>query len=98
MGFTLRRSLPSITGLLALLLVIGVAAVIWAGAPVWFPALFAIGIIGLQYAINPLIIQWLVPATVIHNDGERYLTDHPVGALVAPRCRAPGVPLGKQGL
>src|SRR5207248_2785926 len=87
MGFTLRRSLPSITGLLALLLIIGVAAVIFAGAPVWFPAVFAIAVIGLQYAINPLIIQWLVPASVIDHDGQRYLTDHPVGELVARRCR-----------
>ena len=98
MGFTLRRSLPSITGLLALVLIIGVAAVIWAGAPVWFPAVFAIGIIGLQYAINPLIIQWLVPATVIDHDGQRYLTDHPVGELVARRCRDAGVPLVKLGI
>jgi Zn-dependent protease with chaperone function len=98
MGFTLRRSLPSITGLLALLLIVGVAAVIWAGAPVWFPAVFAIGIIGLQYAINPLIIQWLVPASVIDHDGERYLTDHPVGELVARRCRDAGVPLVKLGI
>jgi Zn-dependent protease with chaperone function len=98
MGFTLRRSLPSITGLLALVLAIGVAAVIWAGAPVWFPAVFAIGIIGLQYAINPLIIQWLVPATVIDHNGQRYLTDHPVGELVARRCRDAGVPLVKLGI
>src|SRR5438067_2135273 len=98
MGFTIRRSLPSITGLLALLLIIGVAAVIFAGAPVWFPAVFAIAVIGLQYAINPLIIQWLVPATVIDNDGQRYLTEHPVGELVARRCRDAGVPLVKLGI
>src|SRR5947209_14558231 len=98
MGFTLRRSLPSITGLLALLLIIGVAAVIFAGAPVWFPAVFAIAVIGLQYAINPLIIQWLVPASVIDHDGSRYLTDHPVGELVARRCRDAGVPLVKLGI
>src|SRR5881227_825687 len=97
MGFTIRRSLPSITGLLALLLIIGVAAVVFAGAPVWFPAVFAIGIIGLQFAINPLIIQWLVPATVVEHDGERYLTDHPVGETVARRCRDAGVPLVKLG-
>src|SRR5436305_1930146 len=95
MGFTLRRSLPSIGGLLALLLIVGVAAVIFAGAPVWFPAVFAIGMIGLQYAINPLIIQWLVPASIIDHDGSRYLTDHPVGELVARRCRDAGVPLVK---
>src|SRR5947208_104771 len=98
MGFTLRRSLPSIGGLLALLLIVGVAAVIFAWAPVWFPAVFAIGMIGLQYAINPLIVQWLVPASVIDHDGTRYLTDHPVGELVARRCRDAGVPLVKLGL
>ncbi|MBV8160001.1 MAG: protease, partial [Acidimicrobiia bacterium] len=98
MGFTVRRSLPSITGLLALVLIIGMAAVVWAGAPVWFPAVFAIAIIGLQYAINPLIIQWLVPASVIDHDGSRYLTDHPVGDVVARRCRDAGVPLVKLGI
>ena len=98
MGFTLRRSLPSMTGLLALLLAVGVAAVIWAGAPVWFPAVFAIVLILVQYAINPLIIQWLVPASVIEHDGQRYLTDHPVGELVARRCRDAGVPLVKLGI
>src|SRR5437588_5300502 len=98
MGFTLRRSLPSITGLLALLLAVGVAAVIWAGAPVWFPAVFAIVLMLVQYAVNPLIIQWLVPAAVIDHDGRRYLTDHPVGELVANRCRQAGVPLVKLGI
>src|SRR5438067_6569783 len=98
MGFTIRRSLPSITGLLALLLIIGVAAVIFAGAPVWFPAVFAIAVIGLQYAINPLIIQWLVPASVIDHDGQRYLSDPPGGELVARRCRDAGVPLVKLGI
>src|SRR5437588_327283 len=98
MGFTLRRSLPSITGLLALLLAVGVAAVIWAGAPVWFPAVFAIVLMLVQYAVNPLIIQWLVPASVIDHAGQRYLTDHPVGELVARRCRDAGVPLVKLGI
>src|SRR5437763_582145 len=98
MGFTIRRSLPTITGLLALLLIIGVAAVLFGGAPIWFPAVFAIGMIGLQYAINPLIVQWLVPASVIDHDGSRYSTDHPVGELVARRCRDAGVPLVKLGI
>src|SRR5438270_1198834 len=98
MGFTLRRSLPSITGLLALLLAVGVAAVIWADAPVWFPAVFAIVFMLVQYAVNPLIIQWLVPANVIDHDGQRYLTDHPLGELVANRCRQAGVPLVKLGI
>lgn len=97
MRFVLRRSLPSIGGLLALVLAVGVAGVFALGLPLWFPAVFAIAIVLLQYAVNPLIIQWLVPATVLEHDGERYLTDHPVGEIVARRCRDAGVPLVKLG-
>ena len=97
MRFVLRRSLPSIGGLLALVLAVGLAAVFALGFPLWFPAAFAIAVVLVQYAVNPLIIQWLVPATVIDHDGERYLTDHPVGEIVARRCRAAGVPLVKLG-
>lgn len=97
MRFVLRRSLPSIGGLLALVLAVGLAAVFALGFPLWFPAAFAIAVVLLQYAVNPLIIQWLVPATVIDHDGERYLTDHPVGEIVARRCREAGVPLVRLG-
>ena len=96
MGFVLRRSLLSITGLLALVLAVGVAFVVVLGAPLWFPAIFAVAIVGIQYLINPRIIEWLVPATVIDHDGTRYLTDHPIGALVARRCADAGIPLGNQ--
>ena len=98
MGFVLRRSLPSISGLLALLLGVGFAAVAFLGFPLWFPVAFAILAVLIQYAINPFIIQWLVPATVIEHDGQRYLTDHPLGELVARRCRDSGVPLVKLGI
>ena len=97
MRFVLRRSLPSIGGLLGLVLAVGVAGVFALGLPLWFPAAFAIAIVLLQYAVNPLIIQWLVPATVVEHDGERYLTDHPVGEIVARRCRDAGLPLVKLG-
>ena len=93
----LRRSLPSIGGLLALVLAVGVGAVFAVGLPLWFPAVFAIAVVLLQYAVNPLIIQWLVPATVCEHDDERYLTDHPVGEIVARRCREAGIPLVKLG-
>jgi Zn-dependent protease with chaperone function len=98
MAFVLRRSLPSITGLLALVLAIGALFVVFLGAPIWFPAIFAIALIGLQYLINPIITEWLVPATLINHDGERYLTDHPVGAIVARRCHDAGIPLVKLGV
>jgi Zn-dependent protease with chaperone function len=98
MGFVLRRSLPSLGGLLALVLGIGVLLVVFAGAPIWFPAFFAIAIIVLQYAINPRIVEWLVPATVIPHDGNRYVTDHPLGEVVARRCRDAGVPLVTLGI
>ncbi len=97
MRFVLRRSIPSLGGLLGLVLAVGLVAVFTLGLPLWFPAVFAIAVVLLQYAVNPLIIQWLVPATVCEHDGERYLTDHPVGEIVARRCREAGVPLVKLG-
>ena len=59
---------------------------------------FAIVVVGVQYVVNPWLIQGLVPATVIDHRGGRYLTDHTVGAMVARRCADAGVPLVKLGL
>jgi Zn-dependent protease with chaperone function len=98
MRFVLRRSLPSIAGLTGLLLAVGFAFTAFLGAPLWFPLAFAVGLVLVQYAVNPLIIQWLVPATVIEHDGRRYLTDHPLGAIVARRCGDAGIPLVKLGI
>jgi Zn-dependent protease with chaperone function len=98
MAFVLRRSLLSITGLLALVLAVGTLFVAFLGAPLWFPAIFALVIIGVQYLVNPMVVQWLVPATVIENDGTRYLTEHPLGAIVARRCQDAGIPLVKLGI
>ena len=98
MGFVLRRSLPSLSGLMALLLAVGFAAVVWLGAPVWFPMAFAVGLLLVQFAVNPFIIQWLVPADVIGHDGTTYATDHPLGTIVAERCRQAGIPLVTLGI
>ncbi|MDQ6928562.1 MAG: zinc metalloprotease HtpX [Actinomycetota bacterium] len=99
MGFVVRKSLPSLTGLIALLLGVGVLAVYFLGAPIWFPAIFAIVIIGIQYLVNPRIIQWLVPATIVERTADGYDTgEHPLGAIVARRCRDAGVPLVKLGI
>jgi Zn-dependent protease with chaperone function len=98
MAFVLRRSLLSISGLLALILGVGTLFVLFLHAPVWFPAIFAILIIGIQYAINPLVVQWLIPATIIEHDGTRYLTEHPLGAMVARRCQDAGIPLVRLGI
>jgi len=98
MRFVLRRSLPSIGGLLGLLLAVGFAIVAFLGAPVWFPVAFAVAILGIQYLVNPFIIQWLVPATVIPHDGRRYDTDHPLGDIVARRCADAGIPLVTLGI
>jgi Zn-dependent protease with chaperone function len=98
MGFVLRRSLPSIIGLIGLTVAVGFLLVIFAGAPIWFPAFFAIGLILLQYAINPRILEWMVPAGMIDHDGTRYRTEHPIGDIVARRCHDAGVPLVKLGI
>jgi Zn-dependent protease with chaperone function len=93
MNFVLRRSLPSLGGLVGLLLAVGFLAVATVGAPLWFPVALAIVVIVVQYAVNPLIIEWLVPAVVVAHDGQRYALDHPLCASVARRCRDAGIPL-----
>jgi Zn-dependent protease with chaperone function len=98
MGFVLRRSLPSIAGLLGLLLAVGFAVVVFIGGPVWFPVAFAIVMLGIQYLVNPIIIRWLIPAGVIEHDGTRYATDHPIGEIVARRCADAGIPLVVLGI
>jgi Zn-dependent protease with chaperone function len=95
-SFVLRRSLPSVSGLVALLLVVGSLAVYYLGMPLWFPAAFAIVLIGIQYVVNPWVIQWLVPAQVLADWS--FATDHDVVDMVRRRCAEAGVPMVKLGL
>ena len=95
MNFVLRRSLPSLGGLVGLLLAVGFLAVATIGLPVWFPVALAIGVMLVQYAVNPFIIEWLVPAVVVAHDGETYALDHPLCESVARRCKDAGIPLVK---
>src|SRR5438128_4289637 len=97
-SFVLRRSIPSMSGLVALLVAVGFAAVGFLGAPVWFPAVFAVVMVLVQYAVNPFILQWLVPAIPVEHDGERYNLDHPLAGIVARRCREAGIPLVRLGI
>src|SRR5215470_17868097 len=96
-GFVFRRSLPSLTLLLALALGISVIAIA-AGAPLWAPGLIALSLAGAQWALGPLVLEWLVPGYVIGHDGQRYATDHVVGDIVARRCRDAGIPFVRLGI
>jgi Zn-dependent protease with chaperone function len=98
MSFVLRRSIPSIGGLTALVIGAGFAVVAFLHAPVWFPFALAIAFMLLSYAINPWIIEWLVPASIVERTESGYRTEHPLGAMVAARCRQAGVPLVKLGI
>ena len=95
MNFVLRRSLPSLGGLVGLLMAVGFLAVATVGFPLWFPVVLAIVVILVQYGINPFIIEWLVPAVVVGHDGERYALEHPLCESVARRCKQAGIPLVK---
>src|SRR5207237_4556413 len=68
------------------------------GGALWFLVSVAVFMMLVQSAVNPRLIQWLVPAVPVPCDGERYDTDHPVGAIVARRCREAGVPLVRLGI
>lgn len=95
MNFVLRRSLPSLAGLVGLLMAVGFLAVATVGFPLWFPVVLAIVVILVQYAVNPFVIEWLVPAVVVGHDGERYALEHPLCESVARRCKQAGIPLVK---
>ena len=97
-GVVVRRMVVSVGALTGLALAVGVVAVVVAGVPVWVPAAIAVAVVGAQFAFAPALIRWLVPANVIPHDGQRYLTDHPVGELVARRCADAGVPLVRLGI
>jgi Zn-dependent protease with chaperone function len=95
-SFVLRRSLPSVSGLVALLFAVGFAAVYYLGMPLWFPAAFAVVMLLVQYLVNPWIVQWLVPAEIVAD--KKFATDHPVVELVARRCAEARVPMVKLGI
>src|SRR5437016_14627538 len=93
-GYVLRRSLLSLLTLGAILVVAG-GVVVALGVPVWIPAIVAVVLIAVQYMLNPLLMQWLVPATRIPAtpDGSGYETDHALRPIVARRRREAGLPL-----
>jgi Zn-dependent protease with chaperone function len=95
-SFVLRRSALSLSGLVALLVGVGFAAVGYLGLPLWFPVAFAVALTGVQYVVNPWIIQWLVPAAIVGGPGMP--SDHPVVALVERRCADAGVPMVRLGI
>ncbi|HLI55623.1 MAG TPA: M48 family metalloprotease, partial [Actinomycetota bacterium] len=85
---------------LAAILVVTGGILVALGVAAWAVAVLAVAIVGLQYAVNPRLMQWLVPATIIPQlpDGSGYATAHPLGAIVARRCREAGIPLVRLGI
>ncbi len=96
-AYVLRRSATALGILLALLAAAG-AVLVYLGVPVWIPAVAAVVVLGLQYAVSPYLLQWLVPAAEIERTADGYATDHVVGEIVARRCRDAGVPLVRLGI
>jgi Zn-dependent protease with chaperone function len=97
-SFALRRALPSMTGLLALLVGAGYLAGHFVTLPSWAPFGFALTVVLVQYAVTPWLIERLVPARPILHNGATYDTSHPLGAIVAARCRDAGIPLVTLGV
>ena len=96
-GYVLRRSLLSL-GLLSALLAAGGAVLLSLGAPLWLPIALAVVFVGGQWALSPYLVQWLIPATRVRSVDGEYFTGHPVGALLARRCREAGLPLVRLGI
>ncbi|MEL7207445.1 MAG: M48 family metalloprotease [Actinomycetota bacterium] len=98
MGRALRMTLPAGVALVALPVIVGIAFVELLDAPIWLPALLAVVFLVLQFVFAPFLIQWLTPARRVVWNGERYETDHPVGELLARRCRQAGIPMARLGI
>lgn len=88
------RSALVLSLLFGLVFAIG-AAVLWTtGAPVWIALVFALAITGLQYAIGPLIIQWIfriewcAPEAVAPG----------FAAWLTETCAARGIPVPRVGV
>jgi len=98
-GFMLRRSLLSLTTLATILVAAG-GILVALGVPVWVPLAVSFTLLALQYAFNPRLIEWLIPADVLalNADGDGYATEHPVGAIVGRRCAEAGIPLVTLGI
>ena len=88
------RSLTTLLLLFGMLFAIGAVALYYAEAPVWLAVLFAVFIAGLQYAISPLILQWVmkirwVPLSQIDPVQDRHLGD---------LCRQYNIPMPRFGI
>jgi Zn-dependent protease with chaperone function len=90
-AFVLRRSLLSVTVLVALLTAAGVVCVEVLGTSPWVPLVVSLAFVALQYVVNPWIIAWLIPATELRRTADGYATDHVVGELVHSRCLQAGL-------
>src|SRR5437016_474731 len=76
---------------LAALVVGGATLLVVLGVPVWIPFAGAVLVVGLQYLVNPTILEWLIPAHEVPFRGGRYVTDHVIGDMLARRCRDAGL-------
>jgi Zn-dependent protease with chaperone function len=83
---------------LGALLVVGIAIAVAASVAVVPLVAIVVACVALEWAFAPVFVQWVVPATVIPHDDQRYQTADPIGAIVARRCRDAGVPLVRLGI
>jgi Zn-dependent protease with chaperone function len=98
MSYTIRRSLPAMALLVAILVGVGYAAVITVHAPLWLPIAFAVLFVGLEYLIGPWILEHLTDVRHVAFDGTSYAVDHPVGAMVQRRAGEARIPLPQLGI
>lgn len=96
-GFLIRRSLPAMGALLGLLF-LGGAFMVGLGAPLWLPFVVSVFVVGLQWAIAPRVIEWLVPARIAPRAAGGYDIDHALGRIVERRCEEAGLGLVRLGV
>ncbi|MCU1484320.1 MAG: putative protease [Actinomycetia bacterium] len=86
----LRRSVLSLS-VLAALLTLGGTFLVILGIPAPVVLVLALLLVGLQYAVNPRLIEWFIPAAEVPHEGAGYRTAHVLGRIVADRCAEAGI-------
>ena len=94
-GYVVRRSALSLA-LLTALLAAGGTVLVLLGAPLWVPLAVSLGVVVGQWALSPLLVQWLVPAYELRYREDGYDTvGYPraeaLAAIVEHRCREAGL-------
>ncbi len=94
------RSVVILFALYGLVFAVGDYMLVQVNAPLWGAILFAIVIVGLQFLLGPIILEWLLPIDWINSDPQASYSDVPKDsrAFLHRVCAARGLKVPRLGV